>query len=264
MATTIPIYQVDAFADRPFAGNPAAVCPLGAWLPDELMQAIANENNLSETAFLVGGGGRYHLRWFTPVVEVDLCGHATLAAAFVILTRHEPGEQVVFTTQTAGELRVTREPDGRFTLDLPAYPPRPVAAPAGLSEALGVTPVEVLQGSPKLLVVLDAAEAVAALEPDFRAVAALPSDGVIVTAPGRDGVDFVSRYFAPAAGIDEDPVTGSAHCDLTPYWAGRLGRTTLEARQISRRGGALTCRLEGERVRITGAATLVLEGTLHV
>ncbi len=264
MTTELPIYQVDAFADRPFTGNPAAVCPLPAWLPAELMQAIASENNLSETAFFVGGNGRYHLRWFTPLVEVDLCGHATLASAWVILTRLEPGDRVLFTTETASELRVTKDTDGRFTLDFPAYPPEPTDPPAGLDEALGAVPEEVLRGSPKLLVVLEDANAVAALQPDFRAVADLPSDGVIVTARGRDGIDFVSRYFAPAAGIDEDPVTGSAHCDLTPFWADRLGRTKLEARQLSRRGGSLTCRLVGDRVQITGAATLVVEGTFHL
>lgn len=254
----IPIYQVDAFTSRLFRGNPAAVCPLEAWPPEELLQAIAAENNVSETAFFVREGERYRLRWFTPAVEVPLCGHATLAAAFVVFNRLEPGaERVVFDT-LSGELAVTRE-ERLLAMDFPAKPPKPCEPPAGLLEGLGGEPIEVLQAD-YFLVTYEDERSVAALRPDFRLLAGLEAP-VIVAAPGEE-VDFVSRFFAPAYGIDEDPVTGSAHCTLIPFYAQRLGKSRLKARQISRRGGELDCEHLGERVKIAGEAVLYLEGTL--
>jgi PhzF family phenazine biosynthesis protein len=254
----IPIYQVDAFTGRLFHGNPAAVCPLEAWLPDELLQAIAAENNLSETAFLVREAERYRLRWFTPAIEVSLCGHATLAAAFVLFNRLEPGaERVVFNT-LSGELAVTREGE-LLAMDFPAKPPRPCDPPPGLLEALGGEPIEALKAD-YFLVTYEDERAVRALRPDFRALAALGA-AVIVAGPGEE-VDFVSRFFAPAYGIDEDPVTGSAHCTLIPFYAQRLGKSSLTARQVSRRGGELFCEHRGERVKIAGRAVLYLEGSI--
>jgi PhzF family phenazine biosynthesis protein len=261
----LPLYQVDAFTDRLFAGNPAAVCPLEAWLPDATMQAIAAENNLAETAFFLREGEDYALRWFTPAVEVDLCGHATLASAFVIMTRLEPGrERVAFRTLRAGTLGVSREGEG-YAMDFPARPALPVAErDARLAAALGKPPVEALAAARDYLVVYAQAADVASLAPDLAALAALDRTAVIVTAPGQDGVDFVSRFFAPALGVPEDPVTGSAHCTLAPYWAERLGKERLEARQLSRRGGTLACTVAGDRVAISGRAVLYLEGTIHV
>lgn len=257
----IPLYQVDAFADGPFTGNPAAVCPLDAWLPDTVMQAIAAENNLSETAFFVPEGEGYRLRWFTPMVEVDLCGHATLASAFVVFGWLAPWRRsVVFQTEKAGPLTVARDGE-RLALDFPARPPEACAMSEALVVALGKRPGALLAAR-DYLAVYDSADDVAALAPDFAAVAALDRFAVIVTAPGGEGVDFVSRFFAPARGVVEDPVTGSAHCTLVPYWAERLGKSRLEARQLSRRGGALSCALHGERVTIAGRARLYLEGTV--
>lgn len=256
----IPIYQVDAFAEARFAGNPAAVCPLETWLQDETMQRIAMENNLSETAFFVRNAEEgYDLRWFTPAKEVDLCGHATLATAYVVSTYLDSGaERIVFHTR-GGRLVVTR--DGkRLTMDFPAKPPR--AVERDVTAALGFAPQAVLATN-KLMAVLESETQVLAAAPDLRAVAAWPEDGLIVTAPGAT-CDFVSRYFAPAAGIPEDPVTGSAHCVLTPYWAERLGKTELTARQVSSRGGALDCVLRGDRVLISGQVVPYLEGIIHV
>ncbi len=259
----IPIYQIDAFADGPFTGNPAAVCPLDEWLPAEVMQAIAAENNLSETAFFVPEGEGWRLRWFTPTTEVDLCGHATLASAHVIFNFLAPGRQrVVFRTENAGELSVVREGD-LLALDFPARPPEPCVAPAGLGAALGREPAEVL-ASRDYLAVYDDPEEVAALVPDFAAIARLDRFAVIATAAGAGGTDFVSRFFAPARGVDEDPVTGSAHCTLIPYWARRLGKTQLRARQLSRRGGSLSCALRDNRVSIAGRAVLYLAGAIEI
>ena len=255
------LYQLDAFADRVFAGNPAAVCPLEAWLPDATMQAISAENNVSETAFFVPEGEAYALRWFTPTVEVDLCGHATLASAFVIFRDLQPGlERVVFRTRSAGELAVGRDGD-LLALDFPSRPPGPCAVPSELAAALGASPSTVL-ASRDYLAVFEAAGAVAALRPDFAALAALDRFAVIATAPGADGIDFVSRFFAPARGVSEDPATGSAHCSLIPYWAELLGKTRLEARQLSQRGGALSCALRGDRVTIAGRVVPYFEGTI--
>ncbi len=261
MSTTIPIYQLDAFADRPFAGNPAAVCPLGAWLPDDRLQAIAAENNLSETAFFVRrDDGDYDLRWFTPAIEVDLCGHATLASAHVVLNRLIPdADSVTFHTRS-GPLTVTRDGD-RLSMDFPAQPPAPGDMP-GLADALGATPVEIQVGRYIVAVFGDAASVVA-LEPDFRALARLDPPLIVATAPGDD-CDFVSRFFAPGAGVDEDPVTGSAHCILIPFWAERLGKTDLLARQVSKRGGTLWCRHSGTRVTMAGHCTPYLEGRITV
>lgn len=260
----IPLYQIDAFTTgEPFTGNPAAVCPLDAWLPEAVMQAIAAENNLSETAFFVPAGDGYRLRWFTPATEVDLCGHATLASAFVVFGWLAPWRRsVTFHTEKAGPLRVAR--DGELlALDFPSRPPEPCAMPEALIQALGKKPASLLAAR-DYLAVFDSAAEVAALAPDFAAVAALDKFAVIVTAPGTGGVDFVSRFFAPARGVDEDPVTGSAHCTLIPYWAERLGRSRLEARQLSRRGGALSCGLRDDRVTIAGRAALYLTGTIAI
>jgi PhzF family phenazine biosynthesis protein len=260
----LPIYQVDAFTDTLFGGNPAAVCPLDAWLPDATMQAVAAENNLAETAFFVRDGNDYALRWFTPTVEVDLCGHATLASGHVVFHFIEPGrDSVSFRTLKAGTLAVSRRGSDLLEMDFPARPAVPVEAPAGLVAALGGAPQAVLRARDHLVVYGSAAE-VAALDPDLAALAEVDCWAAIVTAPGDNGVDFVSRFFAPAQGVPEDPVTGSAHCTLTPYWAARLGKAELEARQISRRGGALRCALDGDRVSIAGRAVLYLEGKISV
>jgi PhzF family phenazine biosynthesis protein len=257
----LSLYQVDAFTDRLFAGNPAAVCPLDTWLPDAAMQAIAAENNLSETAFFVPRGDDYDLRWFTPTVETDLCGHATQASGFVVMTQLAPQRSSVRFHTRSGPLTVTRQGD-MFAIDLPAQPPEPCAMPPNLVAALGRKPAQVL-GAVKYLAIYDSETEVAALAPDLAAWAHADRDGVIVSAPGRD-CDFVSRYFAPHAGIPEDPVTGSAHCTLMPYWAKRLGKTRLHARQISQRGGELFCELKGDRVVIAGHAAFYLEGRIHV
>jgi predicted PhzF superfamily epimerase YddE/YHI9 len=259
----LPIYQVDAFTDSLFGGNPAAVCPLDAWLPDATMQAIAAENNLSETAFFIRQGGDYALRWFTPTVEVDLCGHATLASGHVVFSFIEPErDSVNFHAAKAGTLKVDRHGD-MLVMDFPAWPPAACAAPSGLLAALGGTPREVLCAHDHLIVYGNAAE-IAALAPDLAALAKVDCWAAIVTAPGENGVDFVSRFFAPAQGVPEDPVTGRAHCTLVPYWAKRLNKTELEARQISRRGGALRCTLNGDRVSIGGRAVVYLEGRIEV
>jgi predicted PhzF superfamily epimerase YddE/YHI9 len=251
----IPLYQVDAFASGPFRGNPAAICPLEAWLPDEILQAIAEENNLAETAYYVLENGRYRLRWFTPTVEVDLCGHATLAAASVI-----GGSRVVFDSRS-GELVVKREGE-LYVLDFPTRPPRACPENPQLFDALGAKPAKLLTAT-WCLCVFDTQEQVLALRPDMTKLAALDCFAVIATAPGTD-CDFVSRFFAPAQGIPEDPVTGSAHCTLIPYWSQHLGKKKLFARQISRRGGELWCEDRGDRVGIGGHAVRYLEGQITV
>lgn len=261
----IPFAQIDAFADAPFTGNPAAVMPLAEWLKDALLQRIAEENNLSETAFLVpeaGGEADFELRWFTPGTEVALCGHATLASGHFVLSADPSRETVSFRTRKAGMLRVTRDGAG-YRMELPAYPPEPAELP-GLREALGVTDGEILRHPNGYdLLVLDSAEAILALQPDFRALAALGDTLNIVTAPGTD-TDVVSRVFAPSAGIDEDPVTGSAHSVLIPYWTKRLGRDRFTAFQASRRGGHIACALESDRVVLGGRCVTVIEGEFTV
>jgi PhzF family phenazine biosynthesis protein len=259
----LPLFQVDAFTDRLFGGNPAAVCPLERWLPDAEMQAIAAENNLAETAFFVPEGEAYALRWFTPAVEVDLCGHATLASAHVIFERLAPARQgVSFRTLKAGTLTVRRE-GGRLAMELPARPPAPAAAPAGLVAALGRAPSTIMAARDHLCV-FEHTEDVAGLAPDFSALGKVDCWGVIATALGAGGIDFVSRFFAPRQGVAEDPATGSSHCTLVPYWAARLGKTRLEARQLSRRGGAFTCILAGDRITLIGGAVIYLEGEITI
>jgi PhzF family phenazine biosynthesis protein len=261
MQMTIRYFEVDAFADRVFRGNPAGVCPLDAWLPGATLQSIAAENNLSETAFILARGDDYDVRWFTPTTEVDLCGHATLASAFVVFSELGfRGDTVRFHSKS-GVLAVTREGE-LLTLDFPSRPPSPCAAPDALLGGLGKQPIEILKSRDFLVVFASEAD-VRALKPDFAALRTLDCLGIIATAPGVD-CDFVSRFFAPGAGIDEDPATGSSHCTLTPYWAERLGRTRLFARQVSRRGGEMFCKLVGDRVQIGGHATLYSRGELEV
>ena len=255
----LKLYQVDAFTDRAFGGNPAAVVPLRQWLPDATMQAVAQENNLSETAFFVPReDGDFDLRWFTPAVEVDLCGHATLGAAWVLFHRlGQSGDAVSFHTRS-GPLKVSRD-GSRLAMDFPAQPAL-AGAIGDVARAIGTTPETTLKGRYALAVLRDEA-AVRAVRPDFARVAGLGFPGLVVTAPGRS-CDFVSRFFAPRLGVDEDPVTGSAHCILIPFWAERLGKTDLFARQVSSRGGALWCSLKGDRVLIAGQVAPYLEGTI--
>lgn len=253
-------FQVDAFSARLFEGNPAAVCPLAAWPDDALLQAIATENNLSETAFFVPApDGSFALRWFTPVAEVDLCGHATLASAHVLFHHLGHAEAVIRFNTRSGELRVQRRGDW-LDMDFPAQPPVSCACPPLLAQGLGCIPVAVLAAE-DYIAVLASAEEVRTLKPDMNALAGLDRRGVIITAPGQD-CDFVSRFFAPRYGIPEDPVTGSAHCALTPYWAARLGRKQLHARQLSARGGALDCTLLGERVLLSGQAVTFMQSDI--
>jgi PhzF family phenazine biosynthesis protein len=259
----IEFAQIDAFADRPFTGNPAAVMPLDVWLDDAMLQAIAAENNLSETAFLVpdaSGEADYELRWFTPGDEVRLCGHATLASGHFLLQREAARSAVRFRTRRAGVLTVSRADEG-YELALPAWTPSPKPLPEVVA-ALGIgNVVETLWREGGYgVVVLESEEAVRAVQPDLRGLAATGDHQAIVTAPGR-GTDIVSRMFAPGAGVDEDPVTGSAHSVLVPYWAKRLGRDRLTAFQASKRGGRLDCRLDGEQVILGGKCLTVIEGT---
>ncbi|MCM2256328.1 MAG: PhzF family phenazine biosynthesis protein [Vicinamibacteria bacterium] len=259
----LQIFQLDAFSDRLFAGNPAAVCPLPGWAPDAVLQAIAAENNLAETAFLVGGNGRYHIRWLTPEVEVDLCGHATLASAWVVFHKLEPGRAEVTFDSASGPLTVRRR-DELLELDFPARPATTASAPVGLAEALRAAPLESWSSQRDWLAVFATASDVRALRPDMHRLREL-GVAVVATAPGEDeGCDFVSRFFAPALGVDEDPVTGSAHCVLAPFWHQRLGRNPLHARQVSKRGGTLECTVAGDRVLIAGAVTPYLEGMIEV
>jgi PhzF family phenazine biosynthesis protein len=257
----IPIFQIDAFTSRLFSGNPAAVCPLEYWLDDPTLLRIASENNLSETAFFVERENGYDLRWFTPTQEMDLCGHATLASAYVIFNELSyPKDTLEFETQS-GKLFVRRS-NGLLALDFPSRKPVPCSAPEYLVKALGAKPVEVLK-SRDYLAVYETENEVQDLEPDFGLLKHLDSLGVIITAKGNSS-DFVSRFFAPQAGVQEDPVTGSAHCTLIPYWSEKLNKTQLHAFQISQRGGELFCELSGDRVKIAGNAVKYLEGTIEV
>ena len=259
-----PLYQLDAFTTRRFGGNPAAVMPLREFPPDEMMQAMAAENNLAETAFLVPEGGEYRLRWFTPTVEVPLCGHATLASAAVVMERLEPGRtRVVFHTKS-GPLTVVRR-EGGYVMDFPARTSERIATPPALVTALGVMPTEVYSNEFNYMARLASAEAVRKLAPDMAAIASLDRSGVIVTAAGDGGYDCVSRYFAPAKGIPEDPVTGGAHCMLAPYWGAQLGKTELRAWQASRRGGEIVCRLVSNgRVELEGSCVFYMEGQAEI
>jgi PhzF family phenazine biosynthesis protein len=252
------LFTVDAFTDTAFKGNPAAVCLLDSPVTDRWMQSVASEMNLSETAFLLGDS----LRWFTPAVEVTLCGHATLATAHVLYSTEAVTGPVEFST-ASGTLTVNRLPDGMITMDFPAKESAPAALPAGLQKALGVTPVHVAKSHLDLLVEVESAETVRSLAPDIDALAAVDARGVIVTARGTD-TDFVSRFFAPNVGVPEDPVTGSAHCALAPYWSVRLGRTSLTGAQLSARGGLVRVTHDGDRVHLAGHAVTITSGTLHV
>ena len=259
----MPIFQVDAFTSRRFAGNPAAVMPMDRFLNDAVLQAIAAENNLAETAFLVAEGSDYHLRWFTPTTEVPLCGHATLASAAVVMERLELGRRRAIFHSASGPLTVNRT-DAGYVMDFPVRLSAPIAPPPGLSDALGVVPIEVVADTFNYLALLENAQAVRTLVPDLAAIARMDRSGVIVTASGDNGYDFVSRYFAPAKGIPEDPVTGGAHCALAPYWAGRLNKTTFRAFQASRRGGEINCRLVGDRVELEGPCVFYMEGEVEI
>ncbi len=260
MKTTM--YQIDAFTSRVFAGNPAAVCPLTQWLPDDVMQAIAIENNLSETAFFIPEDDGFHLRWFTPATEVDLCGHATLASAYVLFNLLDyKGDKIRFNTRE-GNLYVERHADGELEMDFPSKMPVKCEAPAKLFKALGVEAVDVFSNE-DYVVLLATETAVREVRPDFKLMAEIDTRGILVTAPG-DEVDFVSRFFAPRYGIDEDPVTGSAHCVLTPFWAERLSKTTMRAKQISKRGGDLKCSVKGSRVAIAGHAVKYMQAEIEL
>ncbi|BDG04221.1 PhzF family phenazine biosynthesis protein [Anaeromyxobacter oryzae] len=260
----IPLWQVDAFTDRVFAGNPAAVCPLEAWLPDATLLAIASENNLAETAFLVREGDGWAIRWFTPALEVDLCGHATLASAHVVFRHLEPGRSTVTFRSQSGPLAVARRDGGLLAMTFPRRPGRSAPVPDAVARAVGRAPEEALL-SRDWMAVLRTEDEVRSLRPDLDAVATLPGHGIIVTAPATTpGIDFVSRYFAPQAGIPEDPVTGSAHCTLVPYWAARLGKARLEALQVSRRGGRLSLEDRADAVEIAGRTAEYLSGTIEV
>jgi PhzF family phenazine biosynthesis protein len=256
----LPYYEVSAFTTNPFGGNPAGVCPLETWLPDETLLRIAANNNLAETAYFVPRGDDYELRWFTPTVEMDLCGHATLAAAFILFTELGRKGAVVNFHSRSGVLSVAREAD-KLVLDFPARPPAGASTPEALIHGLNAQPKEVLKARDYLVVFGDEDE-VRTLKPDYATLKKLDCLGIIATAPGKD-CDFVSRFFAPGAGVDEDPVTGSAHCTLIPFWAQRLAKTRLFARQVSQRGGELFCEQTGERVRIGGQAKLYLTGSIE-
>ncbi|MDX1617992.1 MAG: PhzF family phenazine biosynthesis protein [Balneolaceae bacterium] len=257
----LDLYQADAFTSDLFGGNPAAVCPLKRWIPEELMQQIAGENNLSETAFFVHSSGRYELRWFTPETEVDLCGHATLASAHILFNHLGYDRDRVHFDTRSGELTVERQGD-LLVMNFPSNPADSVELPDRMEEALGVRPSECYQAMDYLLI-LDEERQVREVEPEFLILKQMDSRGFIVSAPGEE-VDFVSRFFAPGAGINEDPVTGSAHTTLTPYWAERLGKNALRARQLSRRGGELQCRLLGDRVEIAGRARTYMRGVINL
>lgn len=254
------IFQVDAFTSTVFCGNPAAVCPLESWLDDDVLQRIAIENNLSETAFFVGADGEYELRWFTPGTEVDLCGHATLATAWVLSNEYgETASPIRFRTRS-GELRVSKSGDD-FIMDFPLQLAKSCPVPPQLLPALGVQALEVL-GAEDFLVVVENEETVKQMSPEFVELKGLPLRGVIVTAPGEN-VDFVSRWFGPNVGVDEDPATGSSHTTLAPYWAEKLGKDELTARQISQRTGEFFCKVGKERVFITGSAVKYMEGKIN-
>jgi PhzF family phenazine biosynthesis protein len=261
----IALYQIDAFTREPFGGNPAAVCPLPQWLPDATMQAIAAENNLAQTAFFVAENGDFRLRWFTPTDEVRLCGHATLATAHVLFNRLEPQREGVRFQTLSGPLNVERH-GAKLVLDFPALPVERQHDPALVADAIGVSPgsMELWEADRAMAVLRDPVQ-VRDLKPDIGKIAALPFSTLIVTAPGFDGdCDFVSRFFAPNYGVAEDPATGSAHCVLTPYWSGVLGKTKMFARQLSKRGAELWVEDRGNRVSLAGECVPVLEGTFEV
>ena len=261
---TIPVYQVDAFSETIFGGNPAAICPIDNWLNDALMQRIAMENNLSETAFIVKEDAGYHIRWFTPATEVKLCGHATLASAFVYFNiLGYAGNSIIFNSKS-GPLTVTREQNGRITLDFPSNPPELVSDPfPDIFAGLGIENAPVFKTSFDYMVVLETQNDIEALNPDFTKLAKTPCRGIITTAPG-DEADFVSRCFYPQSGVDEDPVTGSAHTIMVPYWSARLKKNKLKATQLSKRRGHLDCELKGDRVLMSGYGALFMKGQIEI
>ncbi len=258
----IKIYQIDAFTDKVFSGNPAAVCPLNSWLPDEMLQNIAMENNLAETAFYVFEKKGLRIRWFTPTVEVDLCGHATLATAFVLFNHENyKGDKIVFNSRI-GHLTVTKTGEV-LTLNFPVDILVEVPAIPALEKALGAKPLKTFKGKTDYMLVFEREGQITSMKPDFKTIATIQARGIIVTAKGNS-VDFVSRFFGPQSGIDEDPVTGSAHTSLAPYWANALNKTELTALQLSRRVGKLTCKLLGDRVEISGTAKSFLVGKITI
>lgn len=258
----IKIYQIDAFADKIFSGNPAAVCPLNEWLPDELLQNIAMENNLAETAFYVKESEGLRIRWFTPTIEVDLCGHATLATAFVLFYHENySGEKIVFNSRS-GPLTVTKS-DEILTLNFPVDTLVEVNSIPELEQGLGVKPLKTFKGKTDYMLVFENEDQIKNMNPDFKLIGTVNTRGIIVTAKG-DNVDFVSRFFGPQSGMDEDPVTGSAHTSLSPYWAKVLNKTEFTALQLSKRLGKLKCKLLGDRVEISGTAKLFLVGTISI
>ena len=257
----LKIYQIDAFAEKIFQGNPAAVCPLESWLDDSILQAIAEENNLSETAYFVPTKKGFHIRWFTPTIEVNLCGHATLAAAFVLFNMLNYEKETITFDSKSGDLIVTKKGE-LIEMDFPAETLKTCPTPEELVEALGKRPTEVLAGS-DYVAIFDSEEDIGEIKPDFSKLANLGLRGVAITAKGND-VDFISRFFAPKYGIDEDPVTGSAHCALAPFWSEKLNRKKLFAAQLSKRGGQVQCEVTGERVFLSGCAVKYLEGEIVV
>jgi PhzF family phenazine biosynthesis protein len=257
----LTLYQIDAFADKPFEGNPAAICPLDSWLPDETLQAIAEENNLAETAYFVPKGKGFHIRWFTPLHEVKLCGHATLASAYVLFDLLNYKQERIEFESRSGQLIVYREDDW-YVMDFPSQPPIQCSIPDEIIGGLGKTPIDLLESEDYMAVFENEAD-ILSIDPDFGPLKKLKLRGVIVTAPGKE-VDFVSRFFAPKLGINEDPVTGSAHCELTPYWANRINKNRLTARQLSKRGGELVCELRNDRIFIYGKAVKYLEGRINI
>ncbi|MGB5500715.1 MAG: PhzF family phenazine biosynthesis protein [Maribacter sp.] len=260
----LKIYQIDAFADKVFSGNPAAVCIMDKWLDASLMQQIAAENNLAETAFVVKDNGKYHIRWFTPEIEVDLCGHATLASAFVLFNHYNPDADTIdFHSHKSGPLTVEKGNDGYYVMDFPNDVLEKVESISALNEAIGINPKQTFKGKTDYLLIYNSQKTIEEIEPNFFLLDKVNARGVIVSAKGKD-VDFVSRFFAPQSGIPEDPVTGSAHTTLTPYWSKVLGKNVLFAKQLSQRGGNLICEDQGKRVKISGKAVFYLEGEIEL
>jgi len=258
------LYQVDAFTDRVFGGNPAAVCIITEWLATDLMQKIAQENNLAETAFVVQRNDIFELRWFTPEIEVDLCGHATLAAAYVLFNDYGYTENTIrFISPRSGSLIVEKGVNGVMTLDFPTDEVVAIQSNTMINKAIGLTPLRMIKGKTDYLLIYNSQQEIEAIAPNFHLLDQLDCRGVIVSAPGEQ-VDFVSRFFAPQCGIPEDPVTGSAHTTMIPYWSKTLGKTKLRAKQLSKRGGELDCEYLGDRVKISGKAVLYLKGEIYI
>jgi len=259
----LTLYQVDAFTDKLFGGNPAAVCPLEEWIDESLMQKIASENNLSETAFFVKKDDVFEIRWFTPTIEVDLCGHATLATAFILFNQLDyKAEEINFYSHRSGILKA-RKQDHMIFLDFPADELKYINTIPEIIQSIGITPVKCYKGNTDYFIVLNSEKEVLDIEPDFKTIATLPVRGIIITAKGDD-VDFVSRFFAPQTGVHEDPVTGSAHTSLAPFWSNHLEKDDLTARQLSKRGGHILCKHIGDRVLIGGSAVLYLTGEICI